>query len=194
MNNESTLECSTEETSSSTEDNKNPPLTSHVVNFKESKTHLFYVIQSDNDSNESTKHLIRIKLSKERPASRQFIAKKMLVRHTNTEDGSDKNQEKTTRACKANIASIYKRSDHPSFVVLPQIVSKRRNIVRVTTAKNQSTSENSNETYVVRSREDNKVFGSNSKVPVLLGTSLWNRSSRTEDAAFLHGTFCTLTL
>lgn len=184
--------CSTEETntSSSPGEYKTNELTSHVVNFKESKTHLFYVIQSDNDNNEKAQHLIRIKISKERPTSRKFVGKKMSLRCGSNDNATE---EKTKRTSKQNLASIHKKTDHPSFVVLPEVFSNRRDNgnVRKKLERNQSTSENSNETFVIRSKEENKIFGS--KVPKLLGTSLWEKNSQSVDAAISsHGTFTTL--
>lgn len=176
--------CSSEETntSSSPRVNKTNKTTSHVVNFKESKTHLFYVIESDNENHEKAQHLIRIKVSKERHISRKFVSKKMSLRCSSDDNATE---EKTKRTLKPNLASIHKKTDHPSFVVLPEVFSKRRD-VQQSNERNQSTSENSNETYVIRSKEENKILGS--KVPILLGTSLWRNNSETVGAVLLHGT------
>lgn len=173
------LECSSEQsgTSSSTTDTKKIPR--HVINLKESKTHLFYVIQSDNDSHENAQRVVQLKVTKESLPARRFFSQNMRL-HSNNDN--DDNREKLNRTqIPSRLASIHKRTDHPSFVVLPEVFSRRcvnrgRNI-----EKNQSTSENSNETYVIRS--ENK-----SKIPTLF-TSLWKRNPTTADAAFLHGTF-----
>ncbi len=187
---EGSFGCSSEETntSSSTTETETKKIPSHVVNLRESKTHLFYVIQSDNENNDKAKHLVQIKVSKERPSSRKFIAKKMLLRYGNSNDVTNENQEKTKKTRKPSLASIHKRTDHPSFVVLPEVLKGRHGDVRQTIERNQSTSENSNETYVVRPRLENR--NSKRKVPILFG-SLWKQNSPTVDAGFLHGS-CTL--
>lgn len=186
MNNKPTVERSSEETNSSlsSRENRKNNLTSHVVDLNESKTHLFYLIQSANERNEKTKRLIRIKISKERPTSRKFLSKKMLVRCGNKDDMTYDNQEKTNKNSTPTHATIHSRTDHPSFVVLPHVISRRRGNIRKNIERNQSTSENSNETYVIRSKEDNKIVGNSWKVPTL---SLWNRNSQTRAADFLHG-------
>lgn len=195
---EPNLECTSDEkgTSSSSfrRDNNTNKFARHVVNLKESKTHLFYVIQSDNENSENTASLFRIKISKERPTSR----KKMLRRYGNNEDldMTDDSQQNIRKTARSNLANIQKRTDHPSFVVLPDLNSKKRDnsYIKNNIERNQSTSDNSNETYVVRSKEENKLLGSKSKVPVysqaLFGLSLLE-NTQTADVPYLPGTLIT---
>lgn len=187
---ERNFESSSEETTTSSSSTKELP--SHVVNLKESKTHLFYVIQSDsNDSNgKAAPHFVRIKISKERPPSKKFVSKKMFFHCGNSGDVTDGSQGKTKMTNhKPNLTSIHKRTDHPSFVVLPEVFSRRRGNVE----RNLSTSDNSNETYVIRSKLENKMLGSRRKVPTLFG-ALWKRNSQTEDAYSLQGIYAVVIL
>lgn len=157
--------CSSDDkgTSSSSFSRDENKFTRHVINLKESKTHVFYVIQPDNEDSVNTPNFIQIKISKERPMSRNLATKKMLLRDSNDEvDMSDKNQSKIRKTPRPNLASIRKRTDHPSFYVLPEVFSEKRSIGSVNKKidRNQSTSDNSNETYTIRSKEENKLFES----------------------------------
>lgn len=164
------LDSSSEETNTSS---SNKELPTHIVNLKESKTHLFYVIQSDNENNGNGQRFVRIKISKERPTtSRKLGSKKTLLRHGNN-SVTDKNQ---AMHHSSNLTGIHKRSDHPSFVVLPELVAKRSGNVRRNIETNQSTSENSNETYVIRSKMENKMLVNRRQGPALFD-SLWKKKS-----------------
>ncbi|KAJ6648882.1 hypothetical protein Bhyg_04114, partial [Pseudolycoriella hygida] len=174
--------------SSSSSEKRSTKIPSHVVNFKESKTHLFYVIQPDSETTEKRQNLVRIKVSKERPMSRKLVGNKMFLRTRSNYDVINKNEEKMKKSPRSNIASIHKRTDHPSFFVLPEVFSKtRQGNMKKAIARNQSTSDNSNETYVVRPKEENKTFGGRSKVPTILGTSMWIRNLQTVNSTRLQG-------
>ncbi|XP_037048678.1 uncharacterized protein LOC119083142 [Bradysia coprophila] len=172
--------CSSEKTSTSSSTTDTNKIPRHVVNLKESNTHLFYVIQSDNESHGDTQQLVQLRISKQRPPSRKSFAQKMQLRYNDNNDGLDENRGKLK---KTQIASIHKRTDHPSFVVLPEVFSKGRLNIRQTIEKNQSTSENSNATYVIRSKNDNRTCESKAKIPRLFN-SLRERNPKT---AYLHG-------
>lgn len=166
MNVESNLQCSSGEDASSSSfsrGNSKNEFKQHVLNLKETKTHLFYVIQSDNDSGEKSPQWIQVKVSKRRPNPRNLATKNMLSRYGTNDDGNvtDNRQQKTP---KSSLISIHKRTDHPSFVVLPEISSKKRSNIKSKIVRNQSTSDNSNETYVIRSRKENQSLKSESNV------------------------------
>lgn len=125
---ESNCECTSEETPST--ENETKKISSHVVDFKASKNHLFYIIQSDNANNgKNTQNSIRIKISKSNENVRKIIE------------------------------------------------------------RNQSTSENSNETFVIRSKNENKMLRAKSKAPMLLGTTL-----RKKDSSLISGGWYTIFL
>lgn len=178
------------------------------IHLKETKTHLYCVIPSDNESNENVKRtpqLIQIKISKRRPQSRSLMTNKVLGCLSLAYGSSDdellqRNQQRirkflSSKPSNSSPTSNRKKTNHPSFVVLPEskLINKKRGdgYIKNKVIKNQSTSDNSNKTYVIRSKEHNKLLASRANTTSVgsigLCTSISNRNVAEETEASFYG-------